>query len=124
MSKIRAKDTKPEIRVRNALNSLGFKHTLHAQNLPGKPDIVFANSKIAIQVRGCFWHGHTCIDGHTPKSRKGYWNNKLKDNMFRDRRNDRRLRKLGWKILRVWECDCMSRVKLLSTMKRIILFLE
>ena len=104
MRRIRAKDTKAELVVRKLLHRNGFRYVLHDRRLPGTPDIVLPRLKAAIQIRGCFWHGHTCLDGHIPKSRNKYWVPKLLGNKARDKRNDRRLRRLGWRLLIVWEC--------------------
>lgn len=105
MSRIGSKNTKPEIALRKSLHRLGYRFRLHVNALPGKPDIVLPKYQIAIQVRGCFWHGHNCIDGHLPKTNKEYWANKLLDNRTRDRVNDRLLRKGGWTLIVVWECS-------------------
>jgi DNA mismatch endonuclease, patch repair protein len=104
MRRIRSKDTKPELVVRRLLRKMDLRYVLHDKRLPGSPDVVFPGLKTVIQVRGCFWHGHTCIDGHVPKSRRSYWGPKLRGNMQRDRRNDRQIRQLGWRLLIVWEC--------------------
>ena len=111
MSKIRSKDTKPEIKVRKSLHRLGYRFRLHQNNLPGKPDIVLKKYETAIQIRGCFWHCHSCSDGHVPKSRQGYWGPKLENNKIRDRHNDRLLRKLGWNVIVVWECKIEKNVE-------------
>lgn len=73
MARIRSEDTKPEILVRKALHRLGFRFRLHARNLPGRPDIVLAKYQTIIQVKGCFWHGHTCRGGRLPNSNREYW---------------------------------------------------
>ncbi len=119
MSKIKSEDTKPEIQVRRALHRLGYRYRLHDRRLPGKPDIIFPGSQVAVQVRGCFWHGHTCHDGHVPKSAKGYWPKKLAANKSRDAMNDGRLRRLGWRLVIVWECRCVSRKGLEREVRRI-----
>src|SRR5687767_5436729 len=108
MALIRSKGTKPEMRLRQALHRLGYRYALHTTDLPGRPDIVLRRYRTAIQVRGCFWHGHTCSDGHVPKSRLSYWAPKLQGNQTRDDRSDRALRRLGWRVLVVWECQCMT----------------
>ena len=77
MAKIRSKDTKPEMLVRRALHRLGFRFRLHVRNLPGHPDIVLPKHQTIIEIKGCFWHGHTCVDGRLPKSNKLYWPPKL-----------------------------------------------
>jgi len=108
MSRIRYKDTKPEISVRRALHRLGYRFRVHCNNLPGKPDIVLPQYQTVIQIRGCFWHGHNCRDGHIPKSRMDYWEPKLHGNKLRDSQNDRKLKEMGWKVIIVWECRCKS----------------
>src|SRR5258706_773227 len=102
MSRIRSRDTKPELVVRGLLHKNGFRYVLHDKRLPGTPDVVLPGLKAAIQVRGCFWHGHSCIDGHIPKSRIAYWKPKLLGNKRRDAKNDRKLRRLGWRLMGLW----------------------
>ena len=104
MSRIRSKNTKPEIIVRKYLHSLGYRFRLHDKKLPGKPDIVMKKHKTAIQVRGCFWHQHGCKYSNTPKSNKSYWLPKLKKNKERDKQNDKNLKKLECKLIVIWEC--------------------
>jgi DNA mismatch endonuclease, patch repair protein len=104
MSRIRSKDTKPEMLVRRALHKLGFRFRLHVRNLPGCPDIVLPKYQTIIQVKGCFWHGHNCPDGRLPKSNREYWIPKLFGNKKRDQVNDRKLRRLGWSVKGLWEC--------------------
>ena len=101
MSRIRSKNTKPEIIVRKYLHSLGYRFRLHDKKLPGKPDIVMKKHKTAIQVRGCFWHQHGCKYSNTPKSNKSYWLPKLKKNRERDKINDRKIKEFvnNWQIL-------------------------
>lgn len=105
MRAIKAKDTKPEIVLRSALHRRGFRFRIHDPSLPGKPDIVLPKYRTLIQVRGCFWHGHTCADGHLPKSRIDYWLPKIRNNQLRDQRTDLQNRRLGWSVLVVWECN-------------------
>ncbi|OGW79330.1 MAG: hypothetical protein A2Z83_09280 [Omnitrophica bacterium GWA2_52_8] len=107
MSKILSTNTKPEQRVRKMLSSLKkYRYRLHVENLPGKPDIVLRKHNTAIFVHGCFWHLHSkCRDGTIPKSQREYWEEKLLKNKRRDIRHIRELRKAGWKILRLWECE-------------------
>ncbi|MGD0522337.1 MAG: DNA mismatch endonuclease Vsr [Terracidiphilus sp.] len=104
MSCIRSKDTKPEMMVRRALHRLGFRFRLHVRSLPGCPDIVMPKYQTIIQVKGCFWHGHTCRGGRIPKSNKAYWIPKLLQNVKRDHANERKLRHLGWSVHSIWEC--------------------
>jgi DNA mismatch endonuclease (patch repair protein) len=106
MRRIRSNDTSPEVVVRKLVHKMGFRYRLHAANLPGKPDLVFPRLRRIIEVRGCFWHQHRgCIDSHVPKSRVEYWRPKLKRNQRRDRDNEKALRKLGWNVLTIWECE-------------------
>jgi DNA mismatch endonuclease, patch repair protein len=105
MSRIRSRDTKPELAVRSYLHQHGFRYRLHDPSLPGKPDLVLKARKIAIFVHGCFWHGHSnCTRRLTPQTRREYWVPKIAMNKRRDLRAARRLRKLGWRVLVVWEC--------------------
>ena len=104
MSKIRAKNTKPELLVRKYLYSKGYRYRLHDKRLPGCPDIVLSKYKLAIQVRGCFWHGHYCKLGSRPKSNRPFWNNKINGNKLRDSGNDKKIRQMGYKLLVIREC--------------------
>lgn len=106
MSRISAKDTKPEIIVRKFLYSLGYRFRLHVRHLPGKPDIVLKKYKTVIFVNGCFWHGHKgCKHFVMPKSRQTYWEPKIQNNIKRDKIYRRELRRLEWKVLTIWECQ-------------------
>ena len=109
MRAIRSENTKPEMAIRSALHRLGFRFRLHRKDLPGKPDIVMPSLKVAVQVRGCFWHQHSCHDGRTPSSRQDYWIPKLRRNVERDHSADEALRALGWTVIVVWECECTPR---------------
>jgi len=106
MSRVRSKDTKPEILVRQALHKQGYRFRLHISNLPGKPDIVLPKWKTVIFVNGCFWHRHKgCQRSTTPTSNRKFWTDKFDRNVKRDRKNKRALKRLGWKVLVVWECE-------------------
>jgi len=106
MRRITSKDTKPEIIVRRLVHGLGFRYRLHKKELPGKPDLVFSKGRKLICVHGCFWHQHDgCKSSHIPKSRQDYWEPKLNRTVFRDRKNQAKLRELGWDILVIWECE-------------------
>lgn len=108
MSRIRSKDTKPEMIVRRMLHGMGYRYRLHAKDLPGKPDIVFRSRKVAIFVHGCFWHNHqdpNCKRAKMPASRQEFWKPKLDANRDRDTRNAQQLEALGWTVLTVWECE-------------------
>ncbi|MXY67546.1 MAG: DNA mismatch endonuclease Vsr [Gammaproteobacteria bacterium] len=106
MSRIRSKDTKPEMRVRRLVHGMGYRYRLHVKDLPGSPDIVLRPRRKAIFVHGCFWHQHEgCTDNKIPKSRQAYWEPKLNGNVQRDKRNRAVLSDMGWRILVIWECE-------------------
>jgi len=106
MSRIKAKDTLPELTVRSLIHSLGFRFRLHCSNLPGKPDIILPRLKTAIFVHGCFWHRHLgCHFAYTPKTREEFWNKKFRNTKLRDQYVATEIRKLGWINLTVWECE-------------------
>jgi DNA mismatch endonuclease (patch repair protein) len=106
MRAVKSGDTTPELIVRRIVHALGYRFRLHRRDLPGQPDLVLPRLGKAIQVHGCFWHRHACEAGQSsPATRLDYWNAKFARNVERDRRNLRRLRKLGWSVLVVWECQ-------------------
>ncbi len=110
MSMIRSKDTKPEIIVRKFLFGNGFRYKLHDKMLPGKPDLVFPKYKTVVFIHGCFWHGHDgCKYFVEPKTRRKWWLEKINRNKQLDAENFRKLKKLGWKILTVFECKLRTR---------------
>ena len=119
MSRIRQRDTAPEVALRKSLYALGFRYRLHPKLLPGRPDLVFPSRRIALFVHGCFWHGHGCRAGRRPTSNSGYWNTKLEDNQIRDERKASELRAAGWDVLTVWECELKPAV-LAATVERIV----
>jgi DNA mismatch endonuclease, patch repair protein len=124
MRQIRSTGTKPEKDVCRIVRGMNYKFRRHVSGLPGKPDIVFPRTKKIIDVRGCFWHQHKgCIDSHTPKSKAGYWRPKLHRNVRRDAWNLEELKKLGWRVLVVWECQ-VSRSKARRLQARLKRFLE
>ncbi|MBN2402764.1 MAG: DNA mismatch endonuclease Vsr [Spirochaetes bacterium] len=105
MSRIRHKDTKPEIIVRKFLHSKGLRYRLHDKKLPGKPDLVLKKYNTVVQIHGCFWHRHKgCKYFVIPKTRTEWWLNKINDNINRDKENKKKLKKLGWKTFVIWEC--------------------
>ena len=109
MAQIHSKNTTPELLVRSALHRLGYRFRLHAKCLPGHPDIVLPKWKTAVFVHGCFWHRHRkCASAYTPKSNQTFWNQKFADNMTRDRRALLDLRRSGWRVLIVWECQTVD----------------
>ena len=106
MSRIQGKDTQPEMIVRKMVHALGYRYRLHVRSLPGCPDLVFPSRQKVIFVHGCFWHRHNCKYGKVrPATRKAFWQKKLEGNKERDKKNRRKLRKQGWEILTIWECQ-------------------
>jgi DNA mismatch endonuclease (patch repair protein) len=104
MSRIRSKDTGPEMAVRRLVHSMGYRYRLHRRDLPGTPDLVFPGRQRVIFVHGCFWHLHSGC-GRVPKSRVEFWGPKLERNRKRDVAARRKLRSMGWKTLIIWECE-------------------
>jgi DNA mismatch endonuclease (patch repair protein) len=106
MSRIRSKDTKPEMIVRKYLHSKGFRYKLHDSKLPGKPDIVLPKYKTVIFIHGCFWHGHQgCKYFVLPKNREKWWKDKIEKNKDRDMKVINEIYKIGWNIITIWECE-------------------
>lgn len=121
MSRIRSKDTKPEMLVRKFLFAHGFRYSLHNKSLPGKPDIVLRKYKTVIFVHGCFWHGHqNCKYYVVPKTKTDWWLEKISGNIKRDNKNKRELITQGWKVITVFECDLkpVVRQKTLNSLVR------
>lgn len=111
MSRIRNAGTKPEMYLRRMIHGMGFRYRLHVSGLPGTPDLVFPGRGKIIFVHGCFWHRHpkpSCKLARLPKSRLNFWRPKLEQNRERDRKAQRTLRRAGWKVLVIWECDIKS----------------
>lgn len=118
----RSKDTRPELALRKLLHQRGYRFRLHHKKLPGKPDIVFPSRQKAVEVRGCFWHGHGCHPlGQIPRTRPEYWQPKILGNRERDIRNMKALKSAGWEVLEVWECEV--RADPLKVLGRLIRFL-
>ena len=106
MSRIPGRDTKPELRVRRLLHSLGFRYRLHVKDLPGKPDLVFPRARAILFVHGCFWHMHRCKYGKpAPATNNTFWAEKRRSTVERDKRHRRQLRADGWKVFEIWECQ-------------------
>lgn len=106
MSRIRGKNTQPEMIVRRTAHAMGLRFRLHRRDLPGKPDIVLSKHRLIIFVHGCFWHRHAgCSNCTTPKTRMEFWMKKFTDNVERDRRVQVELRRLGWRVAVIWECE-------------------
>jgi len=120
MSRIKGRDTKPEVRLRSALHKAGLRFNVCRVDLPGRPDIIFPRRMLAIQVRGCFWHQHeSCGSRRIPKSNIDYWHNKLERNVRRDAEKDVELQNLGWQLIIVWECEIRDAVGLCATIEKI-----
>jgi DNA mismatch endonuclease, patch repair protein len=110
MSRIKGKDTKPEMLIRKFLHAQGFRYRLHVKNLPGKPDIVLPKYKTVIFIHGCFWHGHDrCKYYVIPKTRTEWWVNKINSNIANDEKAIRGLKQDNWKIITVWECQLKAK---------------
>ena len=107
MSRVRSKDTKPELTVRRLVHRMGYRYRLHERSLPGNPDMVFPSRGKIIFVHGCFWHRHntSCEYARWPKSKLDFWKPKLDRNKERDKVIGRKLRRLGWRVLVIWECQ-------------------
>lgn len=118
MAQIKGKDTKPEVLVRSMLHRAGYRFRKNVKDLPGKPDIVLPKYKTVIFVHGCFWHRHKGCKGATiPKTRTEWWEKKFERNVSNDRKHARELRKLGWQVITVWECQLKSPRKTLHRLK-------
>ena len=120
MSMIKGKNTKPEMLVRKFLFAHGIRYRLHDKKLPGKPDLVFPKYKILLFINGCFWHGHEeCKYFVVPKTRTDWWLEKITGNKTRDTENIKRLKKEGWKIIVIWECELKKNTKE-KTLKKLL----
>ena len=122
MSRIRNKNTRPEMIVRSLVHRMGYRYALHRKDLPGHPDIILTRHRKIIFVHGCFWHMHKCRYGRvTPATNANFWQTKREGNVARDKRNLSKLRKDGWKVLTIWECETRHQEKLT---KKLVNFLS
>ncbi|MEP0708846.1 MAG: DNA mismatch endonuclease Vsr [Parvibaculum sp.] len=122
MSRVRGRDTTPEMAVRRVAHALGYRFRLHRRDLPGSPDLVFTRFRAVVFVHGCFWHHHrNCPKATIPKTRTDFWREKFRVNRQRDKRVLRKLAQLGWRPLVVWECETKDREALAS---RLVTHLE
>lgn len=110
MAKVRSRDTKPEWIVRRYLFSRGYRYRKNVKKLPGTPDIVLRKYGIVIFIHGCFWHGHD-VDSHIPYSNSEYWQKKIERNKQRDERNKSELKRMGWRVMTIWECQLKPAVR-------------
>jgi len=109
MRRVKREHTEPEMIVRRALHSRGFRYRLHVTDLPGSPDLVFAGRRLVVFVHGCFWHRHRgCVRTTTPKTRIPFWEEKFRTNVERDERTRKVLEQQGWAVCVVWECEARS----------------
>lgn len=123
MSKVRGRDTKPEMLVRRLTHSVGYRYRLHRRGLPGSPDLVFPSRMKVIFVHGCFWHQHSgsgCKLSRLPKSKLDFWGPKLETNRERDERNLVLLAELGWDVLVIWECQTNNREQLQARIREFL----
>ncbi len=120
MSRIPGENTVPERRTRSALHRLGFRFRLHRKDLPGTPDIVLPGRKCVVFVHGCFWHGHNCPRAALPATNRGFWETKIEKNHERDRRVKNELRRAGWKVFTVWQCETKDDVVLGKKLSRFL----
>jgi DNA mismatch endonuclease (patch repair protein) len=124
MSRIRGRDTAPEMRVRRILHAAGLRYRLHGKSLPGKPDLVFARRKAVVFVHGCFWHMHRCKYGKpAPATNQDFWAEKRRSNSDRDLRNRAALEADGWRVFEIWECETRDSGALQARMEELIEFL-
>lgn len=121
MSRVKGRDTKPEILVRSFVHRMGFRFRVHRRGLPGNPDIVLPQHNKVIFVHGCFWHGHKrCLRSKRPTTNEQFWNKKLNGNIERDKRLRRRLHRMGWDVLVVWQCEIRKPERLLRKLERFL----
>lgn len=121
MSRIRSKNTKPEVLVRSLLHRMGYRFRLHVSSLPGTPDLVLPKYKTVVFVHGCFWHRHSgCKYSYTPKSRLEFWMRKFEKNIEVDRRAAKELEELGWRVLVIWECELTDTETLVKRISAIL----
>lgn len=115
MSRNKSKGTSPELIIRKLISSQKYRYSSYRKDLPGCPDVVFPKRKKVIFINGCFWHRHTCKKGRSmPATRKKFWQQKFKRTIERDKRNKNELKKLGWKILVIWECQIKNPRKVIA----------
>jgi len=123
MARVLSKNMRPELIVRKLVFALGYRYRLHARELPGCPDLVFRPRRKVIFVHGCFWHRHpnpTCVLARLPKSRLDFWLPKLEGNRERDEKNNKALRREGWKVLTIWECELRNTRRLETRIRRFL----
>jgi DNA mismatch endonuclease, patch repair protein len=121
MSRVRGKNTTPELSVRRAAHRLGYRFRIHRRDLPGTPDLVFPGQRLALFVHGCFWHRHGgCRRCTTPKTRADFWQSKFGANIARDRRSAEALKAAGWRVETIWECEAAVEETLVARLNRLL----
>jgi DNA mismatch endonuclease (patch repair protein) len=120
MAAVATRHTGAERAVRSLVHRLGYRYSLRRTDLPGKPDLAFVSRRKLVFVHGCFWHGHLCRYGRLPKSNLGYWRPKIAANKTRDRAQAARLRRSGWAVLTVWQCQLKNRPRLAARIRRFL----
>jgi DNA mismatch endonuclease (patch repair protein) len=120
MARIRGRDTGPELSVRRLLHGLGYRFRLHVNDLPGRPDIAFRSKRIVIFVHGCFWHRHNCGLAYSPKTRPEFWQKKFDQNIKRDKTVHKALKRAGWRVIVVWECEVERLSKLTVRLTKLL----
>ena len=121
MSRIKGRDTVPERVVRSFLHKHGFRFRLHLRNLPGRPDIALPKYRTVVFVNGCFWHCHKgCSNATFPATRSAFWREKILGNVARDSLNQQKLRRAGWSVLTVWECETEKPAMMLRRLRRLL----
>ncbi len=121
MSQIGSKDTQPELIVRRLITEMGLRYRLHRRDLPGKPDIVFGPRRLVLFVHGCFWHRHRgCRMASTPSANAAFWQTKFDANTARDRRNTTVLKRAGWRVAVIWECETRQPERLARRLQRLL----
>lgn len=121
MQAVKSKNTKPEMTVRRLVHSLGYRYRLHRRNLPGTPDLVFPGRKKLLFVHGCYWHGHSCPRGaRVPKTNTAYWRAKIAGNVVRDNKQLLALRRRGWHVRIVWECELLNAARLAERLEEFL----
>jgi DNA mismatch endonuclease (patch repair protein) len=121
MSRVRGRDTKPEMAVRRLLHAAGLRYRLQGKGLPGRPDLVFASRSAVVFVHGCFWHMHKCQLGKpVPATNKEFWAEKRRGNAERDKRHRAALKKAGWRVFEIWECETREPATLAKKIARLI----
>ena len=123
MSRIKNKNTTPEVVIRKLIYSLGYRYCLHQKDLPGTPDIVFIKKKKAIFIHGCFWHGHCCKRGSLPELNKEQWRAKILKNVERDHQSFEALINMGWEYIVIWQCE-IKKHKMNEIKVRLVKFIE